>query len=79
MGMIPGPSKGMIPGPSKERVDSHIDHDDDCYYSRCFESRMVSQEHPINEVVYFRKYLNVRALEQATLLLRVELFFRPNG
>jgi len=54
---------GMVPGPQKERMDSHLDHDEECYYSRSFESKMMSQEHPINEVCYFRKYLTVHLLQ----------------
>ena len=57
------PLVGMVPGPQKERMDSHLDHDEECYYSRSFESKMMSQEHPINEVCYFRKYLTVHLLQ----------------
>lgn len=62
-----------------ECADSYIDSEDDSYYSRMFDSRMHSQCHIIEECCYFRKYIEADQLEQAHLMVRIDLYFKPQG
>jgi hypothetical protein len=56
-----------------------IDHDQECYYSRIFESKYQSQNHRIEECCYFRTYINTEELDSARLAIRVELLFAAEG
>jgi hypothetical protein len=60
-------------------VGSEIDHDQECYYSRIFESKYQSQNHKIEECCYFRAYVDAQDLDNARLAIRVELLFAPEG
>jgi hypothetical protein len=58
---------------------SVIDHDQECYYSRIFESKYQSQNHKIEECCYFRAYVGADEIETARFAIRVELLFAAEG
>jgi hypothetical protein len=78
-GLLQGSLSPYLKAEEPEHPDSYIDDHESCYYSRLFESKLQSQNHPIQECVFFRHYLGVDRLENAYLTLRIELYFKPTG